>query len=237
LHVDIMRPSFIKDKSTFLEEQIDFLYSSFEDKCIFDFHLMVSNPSQIIDYISNLVEVGKRDKVYITIHAESFRNYEKIGFFADKKCDLSDYKISNFYFNELLRQEFVNSNIRITEKIREMKSNGFSVGIALEPRTYFKNINELMAEDLDMILLMGVESGAGGQEYMRDIVTPKIKHAKIHFSDKIIQVDGGVNDKTINGIINAGANNLVIGSYITNQKYIKSRIDEIYTQIYDNLEN
>ena len=84
----------------------------------------------------------------------------------------------------------------------------------MEPGTSLKNISEKMAQVVDMILLMSVSSGAGGQEYRHE-VTNKIREARQRYKELMIQVDGGINEEILPEVIEAGANNVVIGSYIT----------------------
>ena len=66
-----------------------------------------------------------------------------------------------------------------------------------------------------MVLLMTVFPGFGGQEFIMDVV-PKIKELRKLKPDLDIQVDGGINDKTIKIAIAAGANVIVAGSYVFN---------------------
>ena len=83
---------------------------------------------------------------------------------------------------------------------------------------------------IDMLLFMSVCSGAGGQSYHNE-VTAKIREARQKYKNLTIQVDGGVNKSTIDIVVNAGATNLVIGSYITEAENLAKRIKEIKTAI------
>lgn len=100
--------------------------------------------------------------------------------------------------------------------IQQIKAAGLKAGVALNPATSLTAIEEILP-DVDMVLLMTVNPGFGGQSFIETVV-PKIK--KLH--DMIqerglhvdIQVDGGINDKTAQLVKAAGANILVAGSYV-----------------------
>ncbi len=121
----------------------------------------------------------------------------------------------------------------VKETIQQIKSYGIKVGISIKPKTKPEEILEFLPE-LDLILIMTVEPGFGGQSFMADCAE-KIKLIKQHIksrpeldSKKItIQVDGGINDKTAKICTNYGANSLVAGSYIYNSENIKSAINSL----------
>ena len=215
IHVDIMRKPFIASRTAFSEEQIAKIYEELKDEVDFDFHLMVSEPDSLIKTISIIVPEDKRDKTNITIHRESYRYDAK--HYTSKDYDLLTVKTGNDLFDKHLREVNRKSGEEVLEKIEEIKSLGFRTGIALEPGTCLENISEEMLSTLDMILLMGVRSGEGGQHYMHK-VTDKIKEANQRYKPLMIQVDGGVNEENLQEVLDAGANNVVIGSYITRAK-------------------
>lgn len=113
--------------------------------------------------------------------------------------------------------------------IQQIKSYGKKVGIALNPATPLVMIEEILT-DADMILLMTVNPGFGGQKFI-DSMLEKIEILRHTVEDnkfKIdIEVDGGINDKTASLVKDAGANILVAGSYIYNAKNAKEAIDLI----------
>lgn len=101
--------------------------------------------------------------------------------------------------------------------IAEIKNYGLKAGISLLPSTP-DNVLDNLINKIDLILIMSVNPGFGGQKFMEDQI-PKIKSIaqKIHNStnpDCIISVDGGINIDTAKLAISAGANMLVAGSYI-----------------------
>ncbi|WP_394583628.1 ribulose-phosphate 3-epimerase [Cytobacillus firmus] len=101
-----------------------------------------------------------------------------------------------------------------------IKSFGVKAGVVLNPATPV-NIIEHVIEDIDMVLLMCVNPGFGGQKFIPSVL-PKIAAVKKLADAKglniEIEVDGGVNEETAQLCIEAGANVLVAGSAIYNQK-------------------
>ena len=103
------------------------------------------------------------------------------------------------------------------ETISRIKNEGARAGVALKPATPFHKIASLM-EHLDMVLIMTVEPGFGGQSFMFDMME-KVKEARreidTQFFEKIwLQVDGGVSLETIALAAESGADTFVAGSAV-----------------------
>ncbi len=100
--------------------------------------------------------------------------------------------------------------------IEQIRKAGIKVGISIKPKTPVNDILEILPL-IDVVLIMTVEPGFGGQSFMNDMV-PKISSLrKIIDENKyncLIEIDGGINDKTAKICIDAGADVLVSGSYI-----------------------
>ena len=114
---------------------------------------------------------------------------------------------------------------RTLTRIREL---GCKAGVAINPATSISGL-EFVLDKLDLILVMSVNPGFGGQEFLNSS-TEKIKLIKDLVGDRDIkiQVDGGINDKTASKVIQAGANVLVAGSAIfkgTGLESYKKNID------------
>ena len=109
--------------------------------------------------------------------------------------------------------------------IRAIKDCGVKVGISVKPATPVETLLPY-AELLDMILIMTVEPGYGGQKFITDTVE-KIRLAKRLFSDKLLEVDGGINGETAKLAVDAGANVLVAGSYIINSQNRAEKIEKL----------
>lgn len=109
---------------------------------------------------------------------------------------------------------------------REIKALGVPVGISIKPNTDTKVLLSVL-EHVDLVLVMSVEPGFGGQSFMpsaldkiRELSTLK----KVVANDYLIEVDGGINETTGKQCAEAGVDVLVAGSYIFNSKDPSSRI-------------
>ncbi|MCM1286806.1 MAG: ribulose-phosphate 3-epimerase [Clostridium sp.] len=104
----------------------------------------------------------------------------------------------------------------IEKTIDYIKSKSIKVGVAIKPKTPVKEIERLIP-DIDMALVMSVEPGFGGQEFM-PVALEKIKQVKEICTrlgrDIYIQVDGGVNTDNAGLAVSAGANVIVAGSAV-----------------------
>lgn len=118
------------------------------------------------------------------------------------------------------------------ELIAKIKASYPSVGISLKPKTPVSVLPLSLLSTIDVILMMSVEPGFGGQKFMPEVIDKLIELDKIRHENKLtfqIQVDGGISDENAGYLIQAGANNLVAGSYIfsePNKDYAK-RINQI----------
>lgn len=100
--------------------------------------------------------------------------------------------------------------------IKEIKKNGMNAGIAIVPSTS-ENCLEYLLGDIDIILIMTVNPGFGGQQFLTSQLKKIEKVRKmIDKSGRNIEleVDGGINDKTVKSVVNAGATMAVAGSYV-----------------------
>ena len=138
--------------------------------------------------------------------------------FADAGCDII-----------VVHQE---ACTHLHRTIQNIKSHGIKAGVALNPATPIETIKYVL-QDVDMVLLMSVNPGFGGQSYI-PVVTEKIKELKA-LIDKMnldidIEVDGGVKPSNIAEVVNAGANVIVAGSAIFNA----GNIDEAVKSLREN---
>lgn len=100
--------------------------------------------------------------------------------------------------------------------IQQIKAEGMKAGVALNPATSLSTVEEILPY-VDMVLLMTVNPGFGGQSFIEGVV-PKIERLHAMITERglnvDIQVDGGVNAETSKLVKAAGANVLVAGSYV-----------------------
>lgn len=110
--------------------------------------------------------------------------------------------------------------------IEQIKSYGIKAGISIKPKTKPEEIEEYINK-VDLVLVMTVEPGFGGQSFMPDCAE-KIKYIKTKAkNDLYIEVDGGINSETGKICKDYGANVLVAGSYVYGNKDIKKAIDSL----------
>ena len=114
----------------------------------------------------------------------------------------------------------------VKEVISLIKSFGIKVGISIKPKTEVKSIIPFL-QDVDLVLVMTVEPGFGGQEFMHDcaLKIPEIRQNAPE--NMIIQVDGGINNLTAKICTSLGANSLVAGSYIYGSQNYKKAIESL----------
>ena len=104
------------------------------------------------------------------------------------------------------------SDSDVEKTIEAIRAQGVRVGISIKPKTPVEAVKPYL-DKVDMVLVMTVEPGFGGQKFMEDMM-PKVRQLRQWAPDLDIQVDGGVNDKTAKICIDAGAHVLVAGSYL-----------------------
>ncbi|MDA0177509.1 MULTISPECIES: ribulose-phosphate 3-epimerase [Mesoflavibacter] len=100
--------------------------------------------------------------------------------------------------------------------IQAIKAEGMKAGVALNPHTNI-NVLEDIINDIDLVLIMSVNPGFGGQSFIENTYN-KVKQLKQLIADKntnvIIEIDGGVTNKNAKQLVDAGADALVAGSYV-----------------------
>ncbi len=100
--------------------------------------------------------------------------------------------------------------------VQQIKEAGMKAGVTLNPATPVSLLADII-RDIDMVLLMSVNPGFGGQEFIPHTLE-KVKELRALIgrtgSSALIEVDGGVNDETAPLLVKAGADVLVTGSYV-----------------------
>lgn len=142
---------------------------------------------------------------------------------ATKPLDVHLMVENNSFFIDLfapLKPEYISFHIesekhphRVIQKIRAL---GIKPAIVLNPHSTPESI-EYLLEDLNMVLLMSVNPGFGGQKFIKSVIEKTIELKKLILKRNpncLIQVDGGVNDKNIHELKNAGVDIVVAGSYV-----------------------
>eukprot|EP01088_Endostelium_zonatum_P016439 TRINITY_DN4441_c0_g1_i1.p1 TRINITY_DN4441_c0_g1~~TRINITY_DN4441_c0_g1_i1.p1 ORF type:complete len:241 (+),score=63.18 TRINITY_DN4441_c0_g1_i1:108-725(+) len=125
--------------------------------------------------------------------------------------------------------------------IKKIKEKNMKVSIAVKPKTELTQTIELLQDKevgslIDMILIMTVEPGFGGQEFMGDMM-PKVEKLRKQFPNLNIQVDGGINEKTIDTAAKAGANVVVSGSGVFKASDTSAAIKQLRSSLETHLPN
>ncbi len=150
---------------------------------------------------------------------------------ATKPLDIHLMVENNSFFVDLfapLNPEFISFHIeeekhphRLIQKIRSL---GIRPAITLNPHTPVSAL-EYLLPDLDMVLLMSVNPGFGGQKFI-DSAVEKVKALKTLINQKnpdcLIEIDGGVSDGNIGILKEAGVDIAVAGSYVFKNDYAKA---------------
>ena len=102
--------------------------------------------------------------------------------------------------------------------IQQIKAQGMKAGVSLNPHTPVSLLEDVI-EDIDVVLLMSVNPGFGGQSFIEQTINKVDKLKKLIMesnSHTLIEIDGGVNFETGKRLVNAGADALVAGSFVFN---------------------
>ena len=158
---------------------------------------------------------------------------------AKHKCDAHFMVTNPEFYGETLKNSGLHNftfHLEATPDslglIKKLKANYPSVGISIKPNTAVSALSDEILKAIDLVLVMSVEPGFGGQSFMPSAFD-KIKDLKArrkNLQTKFqIQVDGGVTDQNSKVLIDAGADNLVAGSYVfkTNKENYPAKIESL----------
>ncbi|KAF1826111.1 ribulose-phosphate 3-epimerase [Dissoconium aciculare CBS 342.82] len=200
LHVDIMDGHFVPNITfgapvvTMIRPHVDKPKEAF-GRGTFDCHMMIAEPKKWV------------------------KDFKKAG------CDLYCFHYEAAIDSTAADSPDATSDQKTSPKelIRYIHEQGLRAGIALKPKTpvdvlYDILDNEANKEEIpDMVLIMTVEPGFGGQKFMPDMM-PKVEALRKRYPDLNIEVDGGLSEKTIDVAAEAGANVIVAGSAVFGAK-------------------
>lgn len=164
-------------------------------------------------------KIRKYTNMVIDAHFMIIEPERYIDEFISLGCD-----IINFHF------EATNKHKEIIDKVK--KSNK-KIGMTIKPKTSYKELLKYL-NDLDLVLIMGVEPGFGGQSLIEstlekvNAISSYIKEYKLNCE---IEIDGGIKIDNVCKVVESGANVIVVGSDIF-EKQDKSRIIKEYNEIF-----
>ncbi len=200
----------------------------------------------LIIYNKNVEEKYKIEEIHVDVmdgkfvenigvNIEDIKLIKEKGFLADvhlmveKPLEEKYINIANALNADSITVHLeIENNLEVIKEIKE-KTNA-KVGIAINPETNVKLLEKCL-KYIDIILVMSVHPGKGGQEFIEDTYT-KIKEINEIINEKniLIYVDGGVNEKNAKNLKKLGVDKVICGSYITDNLDIslENRIKKIY---------
>jgi len=201
-----------------------------------DFGNLARDVSAICDAGCDYVHVDVMDGHFVpnlTIGPVVVNAVEKA---ATKPLDIHLMVENNTFFVELfapLKPEFISFHIeeekhahRLIQKIRSL---GIRPAVTLNPHTPPEKI-EYILEDIDMVLLMSVNPGFGGQKFIPNVIAKATRLKELiqkYNPNCLIEVDGGVNDKNVHDLRKAGVDIVVAGSYVFKHESYKEAISSL----------
>lgn len=138
--------------------------------------------------------------------------------------------------------DIINFHLEATKKpleiINKIKKSNKKVGITINPSTKYEKVLPFL-DKIDLVLVMTVEPGFGGQSFLENSIC-KIEKIAAYIKENNLncelEVDGGIKQNNVENVLKAGANVIVVGSDIFLSKNISDTIKR-YNQIFQNYEN
>ena len=165
----------------------------------------------------SLREFGIKDFIDVHLMVEPVDDLVKM--FADAGADLISFH--------------PNATANVSETITKIKDLGCQAGIAINPEEEV-TVAEQYLEDIDLVLLMSVNPGFGGQKFINTVIE-KISYVRKLIdktSNKVrLEVDGGINPENISVVSEAGADTFVLGSAIFNTDDYSNTISTLRSNI------
>ena len=202
-----------------------------------DFGNLAQEVSAICEAKCDLIHVDVMDGHFVPNMTMGPVVVDAVAKAATKGLDIHLMVENNSFFVDLyapLKPEFITFHIeeekhphRLIQKIRSL---GIKPGVVLNPHTPPEAI-EFLLEDIDMVLLMSVNPGFGGQKFIPTVIekTKRLKAMIQKLNPQcLIEVDGGVNDKNIHELQNAGVDVVVAGSYVFNNNNYAQAIENLH---------
>lgn len=193
----------------------------------------VDSIKKLNDTNCNYIHLDVMDNKFVQNYQFPIEEINKLIPLSTKKIDIH-LMVENplTYINKINNSniEYITIHYEINDNIdnilQTIKNKGYKVGLAIKPKTKIDEVKEYLNK-IDMLLIMSVEPGYGGQSFIPNTIN-KINELKQLNKDLTVEVDGGINDKTIKQLYDI-SDIAVVGSYIINQ------ID--YNKAINNLKN
>ena len=205
LHFDVMDGHFVPNIS-FGQPVLKCIAHS--HSMINDVHIMISEPKR---YAKEFVDAGAN---ILTFHFEACKDLKEV----EEVIDIITFHI-----------EACKSKKEIREIIKKIHDYDVAAGISIKPNTPVEVIYPVLHK-LDLVLVMSVEPGFGGQKFIPSALDKIFKVKKLILEKGykcLVEVDGGINEETGKLCKEAGVDILVAGSYLFGRSDIKERINKI----------
>lgn len=172
-------------------------------------------------FVNNETWANPKDlkKIKTRVKLEAHLMVQKPENIIDEWLEVVDRVIFHF------ESKITNRELGIRELIKKVRKKKKEIGLALNPETHYSVVMPFL-KDLDLILIMTVQPGWGGQEFKKWTLD-KIKYLRKQWPNGNIEVDGGINDKNVKEIKKAGANLICAGTYIFRSKDIEKAIKNL----------
>jgi len=182
-----------------------------------------------IENLSSWLQIDISDGKFTSNKTLSLNGLLLLKFKQNLELHLMVFQPKNYFLiAEKLKAKRVIVHFEAVEKnINDFlsKKYPFTLGLALNPETPVEQVFPYLSK-LNFILMLGVTPGAQGQKFQEKVLE-KIKKIKTLYPKTIVEVDGGINEKTIQKINQAGADVFVVGSALLRAENPKKEIEEL----------
>ncbi len=201
-----------------------------------NFGNLADDVKAVCDAGADLIHVDVMDGHFVPNMTMGPMIVEAVAKASSKPLDIHFMVESIPFFIDLykhLKPEFISFHIEeekhINRVVQKIRNEGIRPAVVLNPATPV-SLLEYIVEDVDMVLLMSVNPGFGGQKFIPSVIA-KVKELRELAEKKnpklLIEIDGGVNDKNASLLKEAGADILVAGSYVFKHEDYKKAIDKL----------
>lgn len=193
--------------------------------------------NKMIKKISNTnisyIHMDVMDGIFVSQKSLSFNEFNNLAKVSNKKLDVHLMVEDPISYIEKIRYnhniEYITIHVEIDKDIKyilqKIKDYGFKAGLSIKPNTDLNIIKEYL-DYIDLLLVMTVEPGLGGQTFISESEERLIKIKQLIKNYNIVlEVDGGINNETINMVSQADI--AVVGSYITKSDNPIARINSL----------